>query len=337
MDLSHIDSANTGLPCGEIPGLNKPVSRIFFGTATPAMLAGKNVNSLLDAVYDLGINAFDCARGYGLAEKSLGKWVKERDNRENVVILTKCGNVNMFGHVHVDRKVILSELQKSLKMLDVSYIDIYLLHRDDPNTPVSEIIETLNACREQGKIRVFGVSNWTHERIREANAYAKEHGLEGFTVSSPNFGLARQESDPWGGDCVTLSGPQNAAARKWYAENGMPVIAYSSLARGFFSGKFRAFDYEGAKKVLDGAGQKGYLCPENMQRLKNAEILAQKYHTTVADIALRYIFGSDMNVYAVLTSTNPERMAANASAASRPLSPEDIRFLEDDTEKPVKP
>ena len=189
-------------------------------------------------------------------------------------------------------------------------------------------MDTLNECRNQGKIRIFGVSNWTHERIEEANTYAEKKGLEGFTVSSPNFGLARQESDPWGGGCVTISGPQNAAAREWYARNGMPVIAYSSLARGFFSGKFKAFDYDGARKILDKAGQKGYLSPENMQRLKNAELLAEKYHTTVPDIALRYIFGSDMNVYAVLTSTNPERMAANAASASKPLSKEDIRFLE---------
>lgn len=317
-------------PYAEISGLNKQVSRIFFGTAIRPMQMGKDANGLLDAVLALGINAFDCARGYGLAEKSLGKWIRERNNRERIVLLTKCGNVNFKGEVCVNRKVILSELNKSLKTLGVSYIDIYLLHRDDPRTPVSEIIDTLNACKRAGRIRTFGVSNWTHERIREANDYAASKGLEGFSVSSPNFGLARQVTDPWGGGCVTVSGPENTDARAWYTEKQMPVIAYSSLARGFFSGKFKAFDYEGARKVLDAPGQKGYLCEENMRRLRNAEILAEKYHCSVTDIALRYLFGSGMNVFAVMSTTNPKRLPSNVSAANHPLSREDIDFLEHD-------
>ena len=315
-------------PYGTIPGLDKPVSRIFFGTAIRPMLTGRDVNALLDAVLALGINAFDCARGYGLAEKSLGKWIRERNNRDKIVLLTKCGNVNLKGEVCVNRTVILSEMEKSLKTLDVDYIDIYLLHRDDPNTPVSEIIDTLNECKQKGKIRVFGVSNWTHERIAEANAYAESRGLEGFSVSSPNYGLAHQICDPWGGGCVTVTGPENAGARAWYAANQMPLIAYSSLARGFFSGKFKAFDYEGAERVLDGPGQKGYLCEENMKRLKNAEILAEKYGTSVTDIALRYLFGSDMNVYAVMSTTNPRRLPGNVAAANHPLGREEISFLD---------
>lgn len=315
-------------PYAEIPGVNKPVSRIFFGTAIRPMQAGKDVNGLLDAAMAAGINAFDCARGYGLAEKSLGKWIRERNNRERIVLLTKCGNVNRSGEVCVNRKVILSELEKSLKTLGVDYVDIYLLHRDDPKTPVSEIIDALNECKEKGKVRTFGVSNWTHERIAEANAYAESKGLTGFSVSSPNFGLALQTADPWGGGCVTISGPENENARNWYADRKMPVIAYSSLARGFFSGKFKAFDYEEAKKVLDDPGQKGYLCEENMRRLQNAEKLAEKYGTSVTDIALRYIFGSEMNVFAVMSTTDPTRLPDNVSAADHPLDREDIAFLE---------
>ena len=316
-------------PYASIPGIDLPVSRIFFGTAIRPMLMGKDAGALLDAVFASGINAFDCARGYGLAEKSLGKWIRERNIRDRVVLLTKCGNVDLIGRVRVNRKVIETELAKSLKTLGVSCVDIYLLHRDDPKTPVSEVIDTLNECKEAGKIRVFGVSNWTHERIAEANAYAESKGLAGFSVSSPNYGLAHQFADPWGGGCVTLTGAENAKARQWYTENQMPVIAYSSLARGFFSGKFRAFDYEGAKKVLDGPAQKGYLCEENMQRLARAEELAEKYDTSVSDIALRYLFGSSMNVFAVMSTTNPGRLPGNVSAANHPLAKEDIAFLED--------
>lgn len=320
-------------PYATIEGLDKPVSRLFFGTAIRPMLMGKNVHTLLDSVFARGITAFDCARGYGMAEKSLGNWVKDRNNRENVVLLTKCGNVNLQGKVHIDREVIEKELETSLKTLQTDYIDIFLLHRDDPKTPVSEIVDCLNDCKKQGKIRVFGVSNWTHQRIGEANAYAASHGLQGFTVSSPNYGLAEQVEDPWGGSCVTISGKGNAGARAWYAENQIPILAYSSLARGFFSGKFHSFDYDAAKKVLDYAGQKGYLHPVNMERLQRAEQLAREKGCSIAQIAMRYIFSNPMNVFALVSTQNPARMHENIEAARNPLTGEEAAWLENGNEQ----
>lgn len=324
------DGSRKTPPYAHIEGIDKPVSRIFFGTAIMPMLMGKTVDGLLDAVLSSGINTFDCARGYGSAEKTLGSWMKRRNNRERVIILSKCGNVNLKGEVRVDREVIEKELEKSLVTLGTDYIDIYLLHRDDPKTPVSEFIECLNEAKRQGKIRVFGVSNWTHQRIEEANRYAEEHGLDGFSVSSPNFGLARQMEDPWGGECVTISGPENQEARDWYAESGMPVIAYSSLGRGFFSGKFRSGDYEAAKKVLDKAAQKGYLHKENMHRLFYAERIAKRDHMSVPQVAMRYIFSHPMNVFAVVSTTNPGRLEQNIEAANSPLDLKDVFYLEQD-------
>lgn len=315
-------------PYTQIDGIDKNVSRLFFGTAIPPMLMGKNCNVLLDSVYAQGVNAFDCARGYGMAEKSLGAWIKERGNREQIVLLTKCGNAGFNGKVHIDREVIEKELDTSLKTLETDYVDIFLLHRDDPNTPVSEIIDCLNECKQQGKVRVFGASNWTHQRIAEANAYAQSKGLQGFTVSSPNFGLAEQVEDPWGGSCVTISGNVNREAREWYTESQMPVLAYSSLARGFFSGRFRSFDYDGAKKVLDGAGQKGYLYPVNMERLKRAEKLAAEKGCTVAQIAMRYIFANQMNMFALVSTQNPARMRENIEASRNPLTAQEAAWLE---------
>ena len=229
---------------GKIAGLEKPVSRMIFGTAIGPMIEGKNTDELLDAALAKGINTFDTARGYGRAEESLGGWMKRRDNREQVVVISKCGNCDSDGSVCVNRKVIETELVESLQALQTDYIDIYLLHRDDPKTPVSEMIDTLNKLQKTGKIKVFGVSNWTHERIEEANCYAKEHQLQGFSVSSPHFGLAEQIADPWGGNCVTITGKQNQVARNWYQENQMPIIAYSSLARGLMAGrKYRRQKY----------------------------------------------------------------------------------------------
>ena len=311
-----------------IPGLPLPVSDIFFGTAMPPVMTdGPEAGKLLDGVLTCGVNAFDCARSYGLAEKALGRWIRERGVRDQVAILSKCGDI-LNGRVEVNRRVILDQLARSLDALETDCVDLYLLHRDDPGTPVEEFIETLNEAQKKGMIRLFGASNWTHERIAAANRYAKKKGVMGFSVSSPNFGLTRQMKDLWGGGCVTISGPENEGARAWYRENRMPVIAYSSLGRGFFSGRFRAWDYENARGCLDSFAQRGYLYDENMARLARAEELARKFGVTVPEIAMRYVFGSGMNVFAVVSTTSPQRLQMNLGAAAQPLSAGDITYLE---------
>ena len=316
------------VPMGTIEGLERPVSRLFFGTANPPISTDDGAAAaLLDSVLSQGVNAFDCARSYGSAEIALGKWMESRGCRNDVTVLSKCGDIRS-GRVEVNRRVIDEQLQQSLEAPRTDHIDIFLLHRDDPNTPVEAFIDALNHQKELGRIRVFGVSNWNHRRIDAANRYALAHGLTGFGVSSPNYGLARQVQDLWGGGCVTISGPENAEAVRWYTENQMPVIAYSSLGRGFFSGRFRAFDDEAARTVLDSYAQKGYLCEDNMERLRRAEVLAERYGVSVPEIAMRYIFGSPMNVFAVVSTTNADRMAMNLKASAHPLSPEDRRFLE---------
>ena len=316
-----------------ITGLELPVSRLFFGTAIPPVSTDEPAApDLLDSVLQAGVNAFDCARSYGRAEEVLGRWMESRGCRNRVTVLTKCGDIR-DGVVHVNRKIILDQLARSLEALRTEQIDIYLLHRDDPNTPVEEYIDTLNELKTAGKFRIFGVSNWTRTRIEKANRYAESRGLAGFSVSSPNFGLTRQMRDLWGGGCVTLSGPKNAENRAWYADTQMPVIAYSALGRGFFSGRFKAGDYEKAHAVLDTYAQKGYLYEENMERLRRAELLADQLGISVSEVAMRYIFSSPMNVFAVVSTTSPDRLRMNLQAVACPLTPEEVVFLEDGSEE----
>ena len=145
---------------GIIPGLTIPTSRIFLGTATGPLLAGENADELLDGAEERGINAFDCARSYGRAEEVLGDWIRRRKNRDKVIVLTKCGDIRN-GIVKINSQVIREQLETSLMTLQTDYIDLYLLHRDDPGTPVSEYIDTLNEAKRAGQIRLFGVSNWS--------------------------------------------------------------------------------------------------------------------------------------------------------------------------------
>lgn len=312
----------------EIPYVDKKVSRILYGTAMPPFMMGGDGNDLLDAIYATGVNAFDTARNYLASEKSIGKWIEDRDMRDKIVLLTKCSHPSMFGRKRVNEKEIRKDFVKSSGYLNTDYFDIYLLHRDDPEVEVGEIVEVLNAMHEEGKIGAFGGSNWTHERIEQANEYAYKHSMIPFTVSSPNFSLADQIEDPWGGGCVTISGPSNKAARKWYEDNQMPVIAYSSLGRGLFSGRVKGTEPEKASEILDDVAMKGYASPDNFERLRRCEILAEMKNCTVSQIAMAWVYNQKMNTFAVVSTSNPGRMQQNIDALSIELTDDEMMYLD---------
>ena len=312
----------------EIKYVNKPVSRIFYGTASEPFMSGGDGTELFDAVYDLGINAFDTARVYQGAEKSLGNWIEKRGIRDKVVILSKCGHPTPLGRKRINEKAMRKDFETSSRYLRTGYIDIYLLHRDDPEVDAGEVVEIFNAMHAEGKIGAFGGSNWTHERISQANEYAYKHNLIPFTVSSPNFGLADQVRDPWGGGCVTISGPSNKAAREWYRKTDMPVIAYSSLAHGFFSGRLKSSCPEEARKLLSKEAVKGYVCLENFERLRRCERLAEEKKCTVPQIAMAWIYGQQLNTFAVVSSSSAARMKENIQALEIRLTEEELRRLD---------
>lgn len=319
---------NTKLEYVEIPYVKKKVSRIIYGTAIPPFMTGEGKLDLLDAVYAMGVNTFDLARVYQLAETSVGRWLEARGNRQDVVLLSKCGHPSPSGEKRVNEKEMRKDFKKSTEELHTDYIDIYLLHRDDPEIEAGVAVEIFNAMHAEGKIGAFGGSNWTHERIEQANEYAYKHNLIPFTVSSPHFGLADQVLDPWGGGCVTISGPANERARKWYQENQMPVIAYSSLAHGLFSGQVKSSNIEHAGNVLDEPAKKGYAYPENFERLRRCEELAKAKGASVPQIAMAWIYQQKLNTFAVVSTSKAERMQENIDALQIELSEEEIAYLD---------
>ena len=112
------------------------------------------------------------------------------------------------------------------------YIDLYMLHRDDPGVPVAVVIDVLSEFVRAGQIHAIGASNWSYHRIAEANEYARKAGLASFVVSSPQFSLAVPTDDIWDG-CTSISGPAKAAERQWYAQQGMAVISWVESGPGF--------------------------------------------------------------------------------------------------------
>lgn len=312
----------------KIPYVEKELSRIIYGTAIEPFQSGGDGNELLDAVYKLGVNTFDTARVYGDSEKVLGRWIEERNLRNNVVILSKCGHPEPNGRKRVNEKEMREDFAKSSEYLRTDYIDIYLLHRDDPDVAPGECVEVLNAMHEEGKIGAFGGSNWTYERIAEANEYAYKHNLIPFTVSSPNFGLAEQVTDLWGGGCVSISGPENEKAREWYKKEQMAVAAYSSLGHGLLSGRVKSGEIDRIHEVLDEFAIKGYASENNFERLRRCELLAAQKGCSVPQIAMAWIFKHNLNVFAVAATSNASRMQENIDALYIDLSDDEVMYLD---------
>ena len=281
---------------GQIQYVDKPISRIVFGTGREKMINNEDEFELLDEAFDAGINTFDSAACYGLAEASLGRWIKARGLRDKVVILTKGANQNSFRK-RTNVFDIQSDIEDSFARLQSDYIDIYLLHRDDPNVPVGPIVELLNQYHKEGRIGAFGGSNWTMERTMQANAYAKEHDLVPFSVCSPSFSLAECLGDPWGGS-VTLSGPQNEQWRTWIKDIKMPVFPYSSLARGFLSGQLKSTQADIAHDII-GPGADEYGFPINYERLRRAELLAEQKGIKVSQVAYAWLMNQDLDIYGI--------------------------------------
>ncbi|MBD5393036.1 MAG: aldo/keto reductase [Lachnospiraceae bacterium] len=289
------------------------------------MLQGKRVTKLLDAALDAGINTFDTAENYGASEQMLGKWIKKRKNRDKVVIITK--GCHPYGKPRVNAEALKCDLEQSFKRLKTDYIDIYMLHRDHPEADIKAILEILNEYHKAGKIGAFGASNWTHQRIEEVNRYATGHDLVPFTVSSPNFGPAKQVDDPWGGGCVSISGADNADVRKWYQENRIPVFAYSCLGRGMFSGKVRTEDLEHTRENMDKYAIKGYWCQENIERLACIEKIAKERGKSVAQISLAWIMQQEVQAFPIVTISDSKRIAENADAVNIKLSDAELKAI----------
>jgi aryl-alcohol dehydrogenase-like predicted oxidoreductase len=330
--------------------LNREVSGLILGTMYLYNGSEEDGFKYLDMAVENGINIFDFAQAYGESEVTLGKWMKARNNRKDVVIITKGCHPNQFRD-RVSDYDLQSDIMDSLAKLQTSYIDIYFIHKDNQDYPVGKLMEVLDANRRAGRILSYGVSNWTHERIQEANEYCRSHGLHELDYSSPNFTLADYKMAPWGPDNVSIAGPKNAAAREWYRKTQMPVFAFASLARGFFSGRITREMYEeqknedhnpmhlflghATKDELSGHTQKidpicfnSFCFDENFDRLDRCRELAEKKGCSIPQIALAYIMNAGLNVWPIVGAANASELQSSAGSLDVKLSPDEVKYLD---------
>jgi len=311
-----------------IDNVDKDVSRIVQGLI---MLSEERLDEafeLLDGVYEAGINTFDGAYTYGRGRcnRAFGKWVAARGLRDEVVILDKGCHPDSERN-RVTPADLAADLDECLDRLAFDHIDMYALHRDDESLPVAPIIDAFNEHVRSGRIRSFGASNWTHARIAEANRYARENGLTGFAFSSPNYSLAECHEEPWAGT-VTITGSTNAPAREWYEQTQMPLFCWSSLAGGFFSGRFRPDNLETFTTDLDKICVRCYARNDNFARLARARTLANEKGATVPQIALAYVLSGPLNTFPLMAAYTPQQASENVKAIEIELAEEELTWLD---------
>jgi len=318
---------------GKIQGLSKPLPRIILGTLLLAN-SDEETFSFLDSVHQMGGYALDTANAYGdgASERVIGNWMEARGNRSEVVVIDK-GAHPLEGKNRVNPESIRHDLTESLSRLKTDYIDLYLLHRDDPTAGVGPIIEVLNDLGNEGKIAVFGASNWTHERLEEASQYAENNGLAPFAVSSCQYSLAVQYDNPYPGT-LSLNNSTDDPEIRWYAETQYPLLAWSSLARGFFSGKFTRDNLEAFTDPQSLISIRCYAREDNFVRLSRARQLAEEKGKTVPQIALAYIFKRPINCFAISGALSGDQFKENVEALDVGLTAEEVSWLDLKSDSP---
>ena len=256
---------------------------------------------ILDAFTYAGFNLIDTADVYsrwkagnigGESETIIGNWMKQRGNRDKVIVATKAGS-DMGEGKTLKKNYIFKAVDASLKRLQTDHIDIYQLHFDDLSTLVEEIIDAFSELIKQGKVRAIGASNLSVERLKESVEYSERAGLSRYETLQPLYNLYdrkvfEKEYQPY---CL---------------EKNISVINYYSLASGFLTGKYRSEN--DLSKSERGGGNKKYLNERGFKILKALDEVTDKYKSTQATVSLAWLMAQPAIAAPIASATNTKQL-----------------------------
>ncbi len=296
------------------------VSNICYGTVKSGLPENKELDTkLIDMFVDEGGNFIDTARVYcdwipgekSRSEKFLGKWLKERGKRDSLVIATKGAHPDLdaLDVARLTRDDIEFDVTGSLKDLKTDYIDLYYLHRDDENTPVEEIIDTMEEMKKKGYFRYYGCSNWKAERVEKAQEYAKTIGVKGFTANQMLWNVGSTHMNEPGDKTLVV---MDEKLYRFHEESRMCALAYSSQAAGYFTKLIN--DPERAQKQI-------YHTQENVKR---ANELKNRFKDAKSPMqyVLGYLLNMSIQTIPIFTSGSKVQLKDTLYAAEHPLNPE---------------
>jgi aryl-alcohol dehydrogenase-like predicted oxidoreductase len=270
---------------------------------------------MFDDFFARGGTCFDTAYiyGEGVCERILGQWIGQQNVREQVVILDKGAHTPFCTPEHLS-----AQLEESLDRLRTDYVDIYMLHRDNPDIPAGEFIAVLNEQQAAGRMRAFGASNWSIDRIEEAQAYARQHGLTGFAAISNNLSLARMIEPPWAGAVSSW----DAASRDWFTRTQMPLMPWSSQARGFFTGRAHPNNCSDPELV------RCWYSADNFTRLARVTEIAWQRGVLPITLALAYVLRQPFPTFPLIGPRSPDETRTSFLALDLELTREDCHRLD---------
>jgi aryl-alcohol dehydrogenase-like predicted oxidoreductase len=276
-----------------------------FGRRIDQDAASKVINGALDA----GITFFDTAEGYGngLSEVYIGNALKGR--RDQVTLATKVG----YNMLHVKGKGkgspenIRVAIDLSLENLQTDHVELYQLHRPDPSTPIEDTLGTFNDLRNEGKIRLFGCSNYSGEQMAEAVAAADAAGYQGFVTAQNRWSVLNRDIEK---DLTSVC-----------TENNVGVLPFYPLEMGLLTGKYRRGEGAPAGTRLDGDERLG---SADFDTLEALEEFAQSRGYDLITLAVSWLASQPVTVSVIAGATRYEQMAQNAAAASWKMTGEDL-------------
>ncbi|MEI6947958.1 aldo/keto reductase [Paraflavisolibacter sp. H34] len=296
---------------------------VFGWTADEAASFG-----LLDAFTEAGFNLIDTADSYshwvpgnqgGESETIIGKWLRQRGNRHNVIIATKVGSAVGKGKKDLSRAHILRSVEASLRRLQTDYIDLYQSHYDDVDTPVGETLETYAQLIREGKVRVIGASNFTPARLEESLRYSREHGLPRYESLQPEYNLYNRSTyeQEFAGLCQ---------------QEGLGVIPYYALASGFLTGKYRS-EADAAKSARGGGVIKNYLNERGFRILSALDEVAARYGASVAAVSLAWLLTRPGITAPIASATSLSQLGDLEQSARLQLDAEALALLNEASER----
>ncbi|MFA9379738.1 MAG: aldo/keto reductase [Acetanaerobacterium sp.] len=297
----------------------------FFGTGVD-----ENTSlSIMDAYADLGGTCFDTASVYGdwddegepISELLIGRWLKQSGYRDKMKIISKGAHHRMkTPHIsRVSASCIADDIEKSLRSLEVDAIDLYFLHRDNVNVPVSEIMPVLHKYVAAGRLKAIGASNWSIKRILEANLYALNNNLTPFTVSQIQWSLARLT--PEYNEFEDLPHMTETEYEQYLAA-AMPVIAWSSQAGGIITRVIK-----NSLESINESARNKYCNDTTMHRIENVKAVCKQTGISPTQAALGYITCNPLPAAAIIGVSSVEHLRDSMTVADLDLSTDIVEQL----------
>ena len=298
------------------------VARINFGgNVFGWTLDEKQSFEILDAFVDAGFNFLDTADTYswwvngvgGQSEAIIGKWMKSRSNRNQLVVATKVGSETKEHPNDISKKHILKSVDESLQRLQTDHIDLYYTHFDDNVTPVEETLSAYDEIIKAGKVRHIAASNLSPERLLESFRISEENNLPKYVALQPHYNLVER-------------GNYESQYADLVDNHGLSVMPYYSLASGFLTGKYRSED--DLNKSVRGEGVRKYLNEKGLNIIKALDTISEKYNSKPATVSLAWLMAKPHIAAPIVSATSKSQLQTLFDAPKLNLDTEDLELLE---------